>query len=337
MGLLVGGGYALKKNNDDKTASLFLSTKINTTLKEKPDVKPSRTVVSPVDKTGFKITLFQYQTCPFCCKVRAFLDFYGLSYDIVEVNPVFQTEIKWSSYKKVPILIVETPSGKIVQLTDSSAIISLLASVFIDKSRKVEDLLEYYYSAVADIQSGKRIDIINKYFLMYQSSIPQDKTLNDITEERNWRRWVDEVFVHTLSPNVYRTFGESFETFKWFSQIGRWEEYFSFWERYTVIYVGSIAMWLISKKLKKRYELDDDVRKTFYKEINYWLNGIKTRGGTFMGGNKPDLSDLAVFGLLQSIEGCSAFKDLLDNTNLAGWYNAMKKKVELHEGSINIE
>ena len=28
-----------------------------------------RSIVNPDDKTGLKITLFQYQTCPFCCKV----------------------------------------------------------------------------------------------------------------------------------------------------------------------------------------------------------------------------------------------------------------------------
>ena len=51
-----------------------------------------------------KWTLYQYATCPFCCKVRAYLDFYGVEYDIVEVNPIFRNEIKFSEYRKVPIL-----------------------------------------------------------------------------------------------------------------------------------------------------------------------------------------------------------------------------------------
>lgn len=62
--------------------------------------------------SDFKITLLQYQTCPFCCKVRAFLDFYGLPYDVVEVNPVMRQQLKFSKkYRKVPIvLITPTPS-----------------------------------------------------------------------------------------------------------------------------------------------------------------------------------------------------------------------------------
>lgn len=38
--------------------------------------------------------------------MRAFLDYHGLPYEIVEVNPVMRQEIKWSTYRKVPILMV---------------------------------------------------------------------------------------------------------------------------------------------------------------------------------------------------------------------------------------
>lgn len=69
-------------------------------------------VVIPGDESGLKITLFQFQSCPFCCKLRAFLDYKGISYDVVEVNSVLKTEIKWSEYRKVPTLIAETPDGK---------------------------------------------------------------------------------------------------------------------------------------------------------------------------------------------------------------------------------
>lgn len=65
----------------------------------------------PGDSSGLKLTLYQYQTCPFCCKVRAFLDYYGISYDVVEVDPVLRQSIKWSMYKKVPILVAKLENG----------------------------------------------------------------------------------------------------------------------------------------------------------------------------------------------------------------------------------
>lgn len=37
----------------------------------------------------------------------AFLDYYDLPYKIIEVNPISKKELKWSDYKKVPIVLVD--------------------------------------------------------------------------------------------------------------------------------------------------------------------------------------------------------------------------------------
>jgi len=65
---------------------------------------------------SLQLTLYQYKTCPFCSKVRAFLDYHGLPYEIVEVNPIMRKEIKFSSYRKVPILLANAGSP-LVSLT----------------------------------------------------------------------------------------------------------------------------------------------------------------------------------------------------------------------------
>lgn len=59
------------------------------------------------NKKGIHVKLYQYHNCPFCCKVRAFLDYYGIDYEKVEVNPLMKREIKFSDYRKVPIVIVD--------------------------------------------------------------------------------------------------------------------------------------------------------------------------------------------------------------------------------------
>ncbi|XVF73924.1 hypothetical protein PTKIN_Ptkin13bG0020100 [Pterospermum kingtungense] len=68
-----------------------------------------------------EVVLYQYEACPFCNKVRAFLDYNSIPYTIVEVNPISKKEIKWSDYKKVPILKVD---GE--HMADSSEIIDKL-------------------------------------------------------------------------------------------------------------------------------------------------------------------------------------------------------------------
>lgn len=91
-------------------------------------------------------------------------------------------------------------------------------------------------------------------------------------------------------------------------------------------------MWLIGKRLKKRHHLKDDVRQSLYDECNKWSREVKRKGTRFMGGDKANLADLAVYGVLSSIEGCEAFNDILKHTNVGTWYFSMKQAVSEHEG-----
>lgn len=103
-----------------------------------------------------------------------------------------------------------------------------------------------------------------------------------------------------------------------------------------MIHVGAWAMYLISRRLSKRHNIKENPRESLYDSINTWLAAVEARGSPFMGGHSPDLSDLAVYGVLGSMEGCQAFQDALDNTELKGWYYAVKEKVKARHGSTLI-
>lgn len=109
---------------------------------------------------------------------------------------------------------------------------------------------------------------------------------------------------------------EAFETFEWFSQAGEWDIHFPHWERNLMVYVGATAMWGIAKILKKRHQLSDDVRSHIYDACNKWTKELAKRNSKYMGGKQPNLADLSVFGVLSSMEGCQAFKDCVQNTNI---------------------
>ena len=53
-----------------------------------------------------KFVVYQYATCPFCNKVIAYLDYYGIPYQKVEVQPIPKTQLKWfkGQKKMVPTL-----------------------------------------------------------------------------------------------------------------------------------------------------------------------------------------------------------------------------------------
>ena len=51
------------------------------------------------------ITVYQYKICPFCNRVKAYLDYLNIPYETVEVNPLSKSEISFSKdYRKVPLV-----------------------------------------------------------------------------------------------------------------------------------------------------------------------------------------------------------------------------------------
>ena len=140
-----------------------------------PDVPIMRKIMNHSDSTGLDLILFQFQTCPFCCKVRAFLDYSGLSYSVVEVDAVLRQSIKWSPSKKVPTMLARTSDGKYVQMNDSSMIISALSSFLIDPAKnKIEQIVKFYPVQNFTDVYGTVFDIGNKYFLMFQDKKPKE-------------------------------------------------------------------------------------------------------------------------------------------------------------------
>uniref|UniRef100_A0A8C7KQ62 Prostaglandin E synthase 2 n=1 Tax=Oncorhynchus kisutch TaxID=8019 RepID=A0A8C7KQ62_ONCKI len=215
---LLGGGLSLYNT---------IQLSVQHHLAEEEDAKDS--------DGGLKLTLYQYKTCPFCSKVQAFLDYHRLPYEIVEVNPVMRKEIKWSIYRKMPILMVNND----VQLNDSSVIISALKTQLVSKDQTISEILRCYPEMKAVNEKGKE--------MMY-------KEKDSRKEEIKWHKWADDWLVHLISPNVYRSTGEALASFDY-------------------IVREAAAMFVISKRLKSIHNLQDDVRQDLYKAVNEWVAG----------------------------------------------------------------
>ncbi|GMT03446.1 hypothetical protein PENTCL1PPCAC_25620 [Pristionchus entomophagus] len=295
---------------------------------QKNDVLVSRKVVNELDRTKLNIRLYQYETCPFCCKVRAYLDYHGFSYEIVEVNPVTRSQIKFSTdYKKVPIVRVNDE----ISLTESSLVVSQLATLLVLPDRTMKEVMSMYPTVEGTDDKGKAVVTHpNKYFVMMEKSLSV-ADMAAAREEREWREWVDSHFIHLISPNVYRSWNESLETFRWFQEVGDWHRTFPSWERCLAVYMGAAAMWGLSKRLKKRHNIDDE-RAAMKEACDKWIVAVgPTR--KFMGGEKPNLADLALYGAMQSFYGCAAFAECCSSGPISEWYARMKSAVEKREGA----
>ncbi len=199
----------------------------------------SATVAASVYETDRKaytgpkvdITLYQYEVCPFCNKVRAYLDYHNIPYKVVEVDPLRKTEMKQfsSDYRKVPIAIV---NGK--QINGSANIIDHVNTQVKGEAAQLAD------------------------------------------SERKWVEWVDSHFIHLISPNIYRTVGESLQTFEYIADNAK----FSPWQRATIRYSGAAVMYMVGKKLKKKYEIGDE-RAAMNDAVRIGLRLWRKRVGSF--------------------------------------------------------
>nr|XP_031533476.1 prostaglandin E synthase 2 isoform X2 [Vicugna pacos] len=220
------------------------------------DLRAERSAVQLSLSSRLQLTLYQYKTCPFCSKVRAFLDFHALPYQVVEVNPVRRAEIKFSSYRKVPILLAQEGES-LQQLNDSSVIISALKTYLVS-GQPLEDIITYYPPMKAVNDQGKEVtEFCNKYWLML--------------DEKEAQR----------------------------------------------MYGGKEA---------RTHHLRDDVREDLYEAANKWVAAVG-KDRPFMGGQKPNLADLAVYGVLRVMEGLEAFDDMMRHTRIQPWYLRVEKAI----------
>mmetsp|Transcript_5717 Transcript_5717/g.10246 ORF Transcript_5717/g.10246 Transcript_5717/m.10246 type:complete len:335 (-) Transcript_5717:8-1012(-) len=231
------------------------------------------------------VKLYQYASCPFCNKTQAFMEFHGIPYTPVEVNPISKEQIKFSDYRMVPIAHI---NGE--QVNGSGTIISTLLG-----------------------GEGKIS-----------------------AEEAKWCNWVDDHLVHLLPVNIYRTAREALQSFDY---ITRTSGDFSLYQQYTIRYVGALAMYFVAKRGKKKYNLGDDPRKELYDAIDEWTtNGLGSK--RFHGGDSPDTADLAVFGVLRSIDGnYQTWADLeahtlRDDQVFWNWFNAVKASVAANKSIV---
>lgn len=143
--------------------------------------------------------------------------------------------------------------------------------------------------------------------------------------------------MHVLTPNIYRTPSEAFQTFDYISKVGN----FGFFDRELARWSGAAIMvrhcWRLSRglltptqyglshtKLKKKHGIVNE-REALYEEVNKWLAALGSR--KFLGGEVPGLADLAFFGVLRAVETFDTFADVMRETQLRPWYARMQEAV----------
>jgi len=240
------------------------------------------------------LTLYQYEVCPFCCKAKAALDYYGVPYKVVEVNPITKAQLKAlggppdGGKPKVPVLVAD---GEAIR-----------------ESNEIMDRVREAARAAGTDPGARR-----RGWLGGGAGGGE----GDEARDRAWRDWSDERFVRVVTVNIYRTWAESLQTFDYISRECHWGPL----ETAVVKYAGAAIMYFVSRRMVSKYGLEGDAREQLFALSNEWTDAVGA--ADFLAGARPGLADLSVFGVLQAVRGTDAFTELLEVTRIKPWYMRM--------------
>uniref|UniRef100_A0AAV1U382 Prostaglandin E synthase 2 n=1 Tax=Peronospora matthiolae TaxID=2874970 RepID=A0AAV1U382_9STRA len=96
-------------------------------------------------------------------------------------------------------------------------------------------------------------------------------------------------------------------------------------ERHLSKYVGAMVMYLIAKRSKKKYGIDDE-RLTLYAALNSCADAVGDKR-MFLGGHEPNKADLSVFGVLRAMHGLDTYNDVMRETKIGPWFRCMTDRV----------
>lgn len=258
-------------------------------------------IPASIDLSKTSIRLYQFESCPFCRKVRSVLDYLKIKYEVVEVHPLSKAETKdfAPDYSKVPILRIDS-ADQPIQLRDSKTILQALLGARAGCSEGAPPPKATPSTA-----------------LMW----PEGEGGGGVEDQ--WIKWTDRVLVQCIVINIYRNYAESAETFKYLLT----HPTFSWFQQQSAAISGTVVMLAVAIARKYKYKVHDE-RRALYEACEEYAEAVKAKGGTFLGGDVPGLADFNVYGILRSVESFTTERDLFQNCPaVLIWYNAMTQKV----------
>lgn len=271
---------------------------------------PSARCLTAAPTSPPKIQLYQYHICPFCNIGKALLAYANVEYDAVEVNPLTKAELKpWSGdYKKVPIALIDD-----AQINGSEEIIDALLG-----QPHVEKALEARWAAECgrddDDDEGTNTSVM---------ALPQ---FQNSDSARKWMRFARDDLAALLYPNICGTLSESYDAFGYVKDV----ESFTTVQKMSIKYLGAVAMYFAASKIKTKRNITD-ARASLHAALDtFETEGLDGGRALYVSGtSRPDLGDIAVFGVLASVAGLDAHADAISLRGgpVQDWYDRMEQEV----------
>lgn len=122
-----------------------------------------------------KIHIFQYESCPYCSQIRAYLDYFGISYQVTEVDAYDKTKSldSFTKARMLPIVAVEDRvSRKRWNLVNATAILSALESLRNESLHiNYEMVVEQFLPVLKTNSNNSLAKHPNKYLVLNNSEL----------------------------------------------------------------------------------------------------------------------------------------------------------------------
>jgi microsomal prostaglandin-E synthase 2 len=254
------------------------------------------------------ITLFQYSICPFCNINKALLAYTETPYKITEVNPLTKAEHKFSTdgYKKVPI-------ATIVSQEESE---SESESTQINGSEKINEALLRIPSLLQNLSQKNNLPL---------------ETFQNSPKAQQWQTFAREDLAPILYPNICRSLTESYQAFGYVDHV----EEFTGVQKLSIQMIGSLAMYFAASKIKTKRNISDE-REALRNALMKWGEDGLDKGKKLYGSGMehPDMGDLAMFGVMNSVSGLKTHDEMILGKDggdvdqvVLDWYLRMQEQV----------
>jgi len=257
----------------------------------------------------YRYQLYKYKICPFSNIAKVFLEYQMIPFESVEVNPLTKAELGFSEkYRKVPIVTIldsasTTPASKAVQQLNGT-----------------EEILSHDYQLSGSSRMMIKDD--DEEFASSDSSI-------------QWQDFARNKLAPLLYPNICRTLGDSFRAFDY---VHSGTNSFSVAQRYSIQFIGSVAMFFAASKIKEKYNIDD-VQVALDELLAELESELSKEGSKFLRPtlslDQPHLGDLSVFGVLKGLQGLPLWYTIFDDDdtqlkypNIRRWYANVESAVQ---------
>eukprot|EP00339_Tiarina_fusa_P027369 CAMPEP_0117054092 /NCGR_PEP_ID=MMETSP0472-20121206/37479_1 /TAXON_ID=693140 ORGANISM="Tiarina fusus, Strain LIS" /NCGR_SAMPLE_ID=MMETSP0472 /ASSEMBLY_ACC=CAM_ASM_000603 /LENGTH=327 /DNA_ID=CAMNT_0004769529 /DNA_START=166 /DNA_END=1149 /DNA_ORIENTATION=- len=159
-------------------------------------------------------------------------------------------------------------------------------------------------------------DIVD-YILRLQQ---QQSTSVSVPDDPEWVSYARDDLAPLLYPNICSTWSRAHETMGYIHS----KDEFTTLQKYSIQWVGSLAMYMAASKIKKKREITDE-RQALFDTLQQWEDHLETRPEV----EQVTVGDLSIYGVLRGLHGLPVHSDIATNfANVAKWYKQMEEKVD---------